>query len=201
MARYSPLRSGNAPRVGAVFVCRQAVVVHCWSTTYGSASNSSGVSIRMLRISPAITAHAVWAESVNGWLPALRVTGGRWAARDLPSAAADHRCTPAKGVARINQMRVFNLLVGLPDGRPLPWMFQEPAGNIPQGVPLNYNVFIRMVGAYGYILCQCCSGQQCRKDEANEFPFHFPFPNCQASRHMTCAAVFNVAMLRCHWLS
>ena len=96
-------------------------------------------------------------------------------------------------ISRVNQVWIFNLLVGVPDRWPLPRVVEESSRDVPQCIPLDYNVLIRVVVSQRNVLCCCCTAQKGRKDEANEFPFHCPFPINQASSHDDPQAVIGMA--------
>ena len=50
-----------------------------------------------------------------------------------------------QGVAGIDQMRILDLRVDLPDLRPIPWIAQEDLGDAPQGIPAFHDVAVRGV--------------------------------------------------------
>src|SRR3546814_12902779 len=51
----------------------------------------------------------------------------------------------ADDVARIDQVRVGDLRVGLPDLRPQPWMLQELARDVPRGVAAHDDIGIGVI--------------------------------------------------------
>ena len=52
----------------------------------------------------------------------------------------------AQHIARIDQVRVLDLRVGLPDFRPQPRLVQESFGDIPERVTLLHHVGVGMIG-------------------------------------------------------
>jgi hypothetical protein len=63
-----------------------------------------------------------------------------------PEARRAARHVEEDDIARIDQVRVLDLVpVHLPDFRPAPRLFQEFAGNVPQGVTLDDDMAIRRV--------------------------------------------------------
>jgi len=69
----------------------------------------------------------------------LRVTGDLGAAVDV--GQAEH-------VTRVDQVRVLDLRVGLPDFRPQPRLLEEAGRDVPQGVALADRVGRRMIPAH-----------------------------------------------------
>ncbi|MCY1436603.1 hypothetical protein D9M71_527320 [compost metagenome] len=78
-------------------------------------------------------------------------------------------------VAGIDQVRVLDLRVHMPDFRPFPWFCQEFAGDIPKGVALDHRVALRMTfpelhGSLRHAArCQQQQGDECFPHAVNPF--------------------------------
>jgi len=64
-------------------------------------------------------------------------------------------------VPRIDEVRIFDLRVNPPQFRPAPGLGQEPAGNIPQRVPLLHHMAFRMTGGENGL----CLAGSCRQEQ------------------------------------
>lgn len=69
----------------------------------------------------------------------------------LAAIHAKHRAPVKVGeaddITRINQVRILDLRIGLPDLRPQPRLPEEAAGNVPQGVALFHHIGVRVIFA------------------------------------------------------
>ncbi len=96
--------------------------------------------------------YSIGIDGIARSLAELRISGLDGTGATASAVAIDRQDRPAitvgqvNHIARVNQVRVVDLRIDFPDFRPAPRLAQETRGNVPEGIPLDDRVAVRVIG-------------------------------------------------------